>query len=83
MAKLCGVAYHTAHRWKTGASSPRGGNLLKLIDLAGKSVKLLAGLALLLASALPFEKDATAGTGEVRPEFNRSIHYTQYHIFEL
>lgn len=42
VAKKLNVSYQTAHRWKTGESTPNGKNLMQLIDLIQKAAILLA-----------------------------------------
>jgi len=72
VAQLCHVAYSTAHRWKKGQAAPQGRNLLKLIKLGTKSLLLL----LLTAGAFFFRADEARA--DVRPAFDRSIHYTKW-----
>lgn len=47
LAKVMGVRWQTVHDWKTGKRVPRGNNLLKLLEISGKSLAVL-----LIASCL-------------------------------
>lgn len=50
LAKLVGVRWQTAQRWRDGVTEPRGKNLLKLLELAGKSLSILVCVSLLFAA---------------------------------
>jgi len=70
LAKTMQVDTDTAYAWLKGRRTPKGKNLLKLIRLAGKSLSVL----LLTAGAL--FSSAEESKADVRPPFDRSIHYT-------
>jgi len=61
VAKLMGVHYHTAHAWKKGTAHPQARNLIKLIELAGKSiVAIVMVMTMLLSTGTQEEKASTA-----------------------
>ncbi|HTE16021.1 MAG TPA: hypothetical protein VK642_13170 [Burkholderiales bacterium] len=41
VAKILGVNYSTAHAWKKGTATPRSKHLLRLIQLAGKTLAVM------------------------------------------
>lgn len=50
LAKVMGVRWQTVHDWKTGKRIPRGNNLLKLLEISGKSLAVLLITSCLFAA---------------------------------
>ncbi|MEQ1775533.1 MAG: hypothetical protein ABL891_17290 [Burkholderiales bacterium] len=77
VAKLCDVTYSTAHKWKKGTAQPRSKNLLRLIELAGKTVASVAITCLMLGQV-----PETNAAGKTLKNNVLSIHYTKYMVRE-
>ncbi len=73
LAKVLGVKPDTVYAWRDGKTMPNAKHLLRLIELAGKTI---AGVATISALLLLGFGDQNASAAN-RVAFDRATHYAQ------